>query len=67
MAIKELSDGNPDGTRLGQSSTDLVGFFGTTVAAQPTLTTLATAATIATIRTSVQQIIAALRTLGLGG
>lgn len=28
MAVKELSDGNPDGTRHGQSSTDLVGFHG---------------------------------------
>lgn len=31
MAIKELSDGNPDGTRLGQSSTDLIGFYGLSV------------------------------------
>lgn len=30
MAIKELSDGNPSGTRLGQSATDLVGFHGAT-------------------------------------
>lgn len=28
MAIKELSDGGPDGWRLGQSSTDKGGFFG---------------------------------------
>lgn len=26
--IKELSDGNPDGSRLGQSATDLIGFHG---------------------------------------
>jgi hypothetical protein len=30
MALKELSDGGPDGTRLGQSSTDLVAFYGGT-------------------------------------
>lgn len=28
MAVKELSDGGPDGTRLGQSATDLIGFYG---------------------------------------
>ena len=26
--IKELSDGGPDGTRLGQSATDKLGFYG---------------------------------------
>lgn len=67
MAAKQLSDGNPEGTVLGQSSTDLVAFYGGTPAARPTLTTLATAATIATIRTSVQQIITHLRTLGICG
>lgn len=30
MALKELSDGGPDGTRLGQTSTDLVAFYGKT-------------------------------------
>lgn len=30
MAIKELSDGGPDGTRLGQNASDLVGFHGAT-------------------------------------
>ncbi len=30
MAINQLSDGGTDGTTLGQSSTDLVGFFGAT-------------------------------------
>jgi len=28
MAVRELSDGNDDGTRLGQSSTDKIGFYG---------------------------------------
>ena len=36
MALKQLSDGGPDGTRLGQSATDKVGFFGVTPAVQPT-------------------------------
>lgn len=37
MPLKELSDGGPDGTRLGQSITDKVGFFGlATPIVQPT-------------------------------
>lgn len=28
MSVKELSDGNPAGTRLGQSASDLIGFHG---------------------------------------
>ena len=35
MALKELSDGGSDGTRLGQSATDLIGFWGTTPCDQP--------------------------------
>ena len=35
MAIKQLSDGNPDGTTLGQSSTDLIAFYGATPIARP--------------------------------
>lgn len=30
MAVKELSDKGPDGTRLGQSAADLIGFYGST-------------------------------------
>lgn len=33
--IKELSDKGPDGTRLGQSSDDLVGFYGATPVDKP--------------------------------
>lgn len=35
MAVKELSDGGPDGTRLGQSTSDLVAFWGKTPIVQP--------------------------------
>lgn len=34
MALKELSDKGPDGTRLGQSATDLISFYGATPIAQ---------------------------------
>jgi hypothetical protein len=37
MAVKQLSDGNTDGTTLGQSSTDLVGFYGATPVARPSV------------------------------
>lgn len=47
MAVKQLSDGGPDGVCLGQSATDLVGFFGTTPVARDTGFT-APAATAAT-------------------
>lgn len=51
MAIKELSDGSPAGTRLGQSTADLIGFYGTTPVAQQGGTALATVTqvTIATL------------------
>jgi hypothetical protein len=35
MAVKQLSDGNPDGTTLGQSATDLIAFYGSTPLARP--------------------------------
>ena len=36
MAKREISDGNPDGQSLGQSSTDKLGFWDTTPVVQPT-------------------------------
>ena len=42
MAADQLSKANPDGTKLGQSSTDLVGLYGVTPVAQRTSTVLAT-------------------------
>ena len=60
MAVRELSDKRPDGTRLGQSSADLVGFFGEAPVAQPsgasqaavTLTAVTALGTTATITTA---------------
>jgi len=34
MPVKQLSDGNPDGTVLGQSATDLISFYNATPVAQ---------------------------------
>ena len=65
--IKQLSDGGPDGTLLGQSSTDKVGFFGlTTPIARPTITWVTTAtATTALNETKINRLYAALEDLGL--
>lgn len=47
MAVRQLSDGAPDGQSLGQSAADKVGFHGATPIAQMPVTTgpAATAAT----------------------
>lgn len=45
MAVRQLSHGNSDGTMLGQSATDKVGFFGVTAAVQPTSANQAAVAT----------------------
>lgn len=45
MAVKELSDGGADGSRLGQSVSDLVGFWGATPVDQPAATAQSALAT----------------------
>lgn len=47
MGVKELSDKGPDGTRLGQSTADLVGFYGATPVDQPAATAQSAVATTA--------------------
>lgn len=68
---KQLSDGGPDGTLLGQSSTDLIAFYGGTPAVRPTLTLskalTAGSTTPADIAACIDEIEAALRGLGLTG
>ena len=36
MPIKQLTDGDPDGSQLGQTNTERLGFFGTTPIVRPT-------------------------------
>lgn len=67
MAVKELSDGGPEGTRLGQDSSDLVGFHGATPSDQYATVALTTGSTVATVETAVQSIIALLQEKGLMG
>jgi len=65
MSIKQLSDGGPDGTLLGQSSTDKLGFYGlATPIVQPAAVTSATA-TATSAMTAVNTVIARLRALNL--
>lgn len=47
MANKQLSDGGPDGTILGQSASDLIGFHGTAGTAQVALSATAAVSTAA--------------------
>lgn len=67
MAVKQLSDGGPDGTRFGQSATDKIGFYGlTTPIVQPSVTWPNTAtATTALNEAKANRLMAALVALGL--
>lgn len=51
MVEQQLSDGNPDGVNMGQSTSDLIGFYGlSTNIAQPTGAAIGTdAATVLTL------------------
>jgi hypothetical protein len=54
MTIRQLSDGNDDGTVLGQSATDLIGFYGIdTPVAQLAVVTTVDSTTITTCDTTV--------------
>lgn len=68
MSIKQLSDGGPLGTQLGQSATDLVGFYGTTPAVQPASagqSAITAGASLVGVVALVIEIRAALVTLGI--
>lgn len=70
MAKKQLSDGGSDGTVLGQSSTDKVGFYGTSTPVAKQTCTLAAALTAATttpanIAAALVEVRAALAALGI--
>lgn len=46
MGVKELSDKGPDGTRLGQSTADLVAFWGSTPISQRASASLTSTASL---------------------
>lgn len=47
MPVKELSDKGPDGTRLGQSASDLVGFYGASTCVSQRATSIQATSVIA--------------------
>ena len=57
---KQLSDANPDGTRLGQSATDLVALYGGTPVAQRASSVQATSLISAYTSTTASALIGAL-------
>jgi hypothetical protein len=62
----QLSDGNSDGTSLGQDSSDKISFYGETPVAQASaITALATTPTATDIATAVNSIITALQNVGI--
>jgi hypothetical protein len=69
MALKELSDGGADGVRLGQASTDKVGFYGlaTPIVRPSVATAITTGATETATISLVRSIRLALVNLGLVG
>ena len=69
MALKELSDGGPDGVRLGQSSTDKLGFYGlaTPIVRPSAGTAITTGATETATIALVKVLRASLVALGLIG
>lgn len=58
--IKQLSDGGPDGLKIGQSATDLVGFYGATPVVQRANSIQATSLISAYTATSASALIGAL-------
>lgn len=45
MAVRYTTDGNPDGNVIGQSASELIGFYGATPVSQPTATAQSAVAT----------------------
>lgn len=67
MAADQLSKKNPDGTVLGQSSTDKIGFFGKTAITLRSLpASLAVGSSTTSGRTAINQMRNMLKNYGLG-
>jgi hypothetical protein len=66
MAVEQLTSGNDDGSNVGASATEKVGFFGATPVVQVAMTAVATATATTTLNElKINRVIAALATLGL--
>jgi len=64
MATEKIGDGRPDGTVVGQSATEKVGFYGTTPVVQPA-PTVTVGTDLATVILELADIRAQLVALGL--
>lgn len=62
--IKQISDGGPDGMQVGQSASDLIGWFGATPTSRIANISVVTGSTIATLELAFQTLVAALKTRG---
>lgn len=63
---RQLSQGDGDGTVLGQSSSDKIAFYGETAVARPTITAVGTTTATTTLNeTKIDRLYSALETLGL--
>ena len=60
MAVRIVSDGGPDGTKLGQSASDLIALYGGTVASQRASSVQATSLISAYTATTASALIGAL-------
>ena len=68
MAVNQLSDNRSDGAQMGQSTTDLCGFYGTTPIVQAAVAaTTTTVATTTALEADIDAIRTALQNLGLIG
>ncbi len=67
MSVQYLGSGNDDGTVMGHSTTDKLGFYGiATPVVQPAITAVGTAtATTALNETKIDRLYTALRSIGL--
>lgn len=66
MATYEVGDGRPDGVNMGQSSSEKIGFYGTTPIVQATVAaTTTTTATTTALEADIDAIRTALQNLGL--
>ncbi|MGI9485405.1 MAG: hypothetical protein ACR2RF_05895 [Geminicoccaceae bacterium] len=66
MAVKQLSDSRSDGVQMGDSATDLCGFYGFTPVVQPAITAVGTATATTTLNeTRITRLYTALVSLGL--
>ena len=68
MAVEEVTRNSPDGATMGNSTSELISFYGVTPIAQATVAaTTTTTATTTALQTDIDAIRTALQNLGLIG